>query len=210
MAERLEGKGLYGYVGAVSDITLVQPIIFTPRLELHHVPADRLITLLEDPENEAIYEGCTYTNPHRELMDNQGPLRWRVPQVKQDASLNKWFVRWLVLRSAREIVGSISFHNAPNRDGMVEIGLGVNPDFQGRGYAKEALVGMWSWVVEQPGVTVLRYTVSRSNVASVKIIQGFEFVHTGVQIDEEDGPEEIYEMSAREFTQRFATAWREP
>jgi RimJ/RimL family protein N-acetyltransferase len=194
----------------MSDLTLVQPIIHTSRLELHHVPADRLIVLLEEPENEGIYEGCSYTNPHRELMDHQGPLRWRVPQVKEDASLNKWFVRWMVLRSSREIVGSISFHNAPNVDGMVEIGLGVNPDFQGRGFAKEALVGMWSWVVEQPGVTVLRYTVSKSNVASVRIIQGFEFAHVGVQIDETDGPEEIYEMSAREFTRRFATTWCEP
>jgi RimJ/RimL family protein N-acetyltransferase len=190
-------------------MTLVQPIIHTPRLELHHVSAQRLIMLLEDPENVEIYEGCSYTNPYRELMDNQGPLRWRVPQVKENASLNKWFVRWMVLRSTNEIVGSISFHNAPSVDGMVEIGLGVHPEFQRRGYAREALVGMWSWVVEQPGVTVLRYTVSKSNVASVKIIQGFEFAHTGVQIDEADGPEEIYEMPAREFTRRYATTWRD-
>jgi RimJ/RimL family protein N-acetyltransferase len=193
----------------VSDTSLVQPTIYTPRLELHHISVSRLILLYESPDDVRIYEGLGYTNPHRELVDNPGPLRFRVPQVKENAGLNRWFVRWMVQRETREVVGSISFHGAPNADGMVEIGLGVNLIFQRRGYAKEALVGMWSWVVEQPGVKVLRYTVGASNVASMRIIEGFEFAHVGVQIDEEDGPEEIYEMSASEFIERYATSWRE-
>jgi RimJ/RimL family protein N-acetyltransferase len=122
-----------------------------------------------------------------------------VPQVKDDASLNKWFLRWMVLRSSKEIVGSTSFHGAPNAEGMVEIGLGVHPDFRGRGLAREALVGMWSWVVDEPGVNVLRYTVSATNLPSMKIIDSFGFTHVGVHDDERDGPEEIFEMSASEF-----------
>jgi RimJ/RimL family protein N-acetyltransferase len=67
---------------------------------------------------------------------------------------------------------------------------------------------MWSWVSEQADVRVLRYTVSAANVASMKLIAGFGFEHTGVQLDHESGPEEIFEMSAREFQKRFATRWR--
>lgn len=195
------------YVSGVPVEPETQPSIFTPRLVLHHISVPRLITLFEEPESGAIYDGCTYVNPHRELMDDQGPVRWRAAQVKGNAELNKWFMRWMVEKQSNEIVGSTSFHGAPDARGMVEIGLGVNPHFRGRGYAREALAGMWSWVSEQTDVAVLRYTVSSANVASVRLIARFGFEHTGVQLDHEDGPEEIYEMSAREFRQRFATRW---
>jgi [ribosomal protein S5]-alanine N-acetyltransferase len=175
---------------------------------LEHIAADRLLLLFEDPENEAVYEDRAYSNPHRELIDFPGPLHWRAPQVKENLELNMWFLRWMVLRDVQEIVGSISFHGAPNDVGMIEIGLGVNGAFQGRGYAREALLGMWSWVVEQPGVEVLRYTVSATNVASMKLIDRYGFTHIGVQIDERDGPEEIFEMSAQEFRSRHAVPWR--
>lgn len=197
------------YFGDVTDVPETQPPIFTPRLVLHHVSATRLITLFEEPDNGGIYEGCRYTNPHRVLMDDDsGPLRWRVPQVKEDAARNKWFVRWVVERVSEEIVGSMSFHGAPDSRGMIEIGLGVHPDFRGRGYAREALIGMWSWACEQADVNVLRYTVSSTNLASTKLIAGFAFAHVGVQIDDEDGPEEIYEMSAQGFRDRYATRWQ--
>lgn len=206
-----ESQGVHvGYLGGVSELTKTESDIYTPRLILAHISGDRLITLFEDPENESVYEGLDYSNPHRELVDNSGPLGWRAPQVKEDASLNKWFLRWMVLRSSKEIVGSTSFHGAPNADGMVEIGLGVHPDFRGRGLAREALVGMWSWVVEQPGVDTLRYTVSATNVPSMKIINGFGFTHVGVQNDEKDGPEEIFEMSASEFRRQHAAQWSQP
>jgi RimJ/RimL family protein N-acetyltransferase len=194
----------------VSELTQLQSDIYTPRLLLAHISGDRLITLFEDPENDSVYEGRGYSNPYRELVDHPGPLGWRVPQVKQDASLNKWFLRWMVLRSSTEIVGSTSFHGAPNAEGMVEIGLGVHSDFRGRGLAREALVGMWSWVVEQPGVNVLRYTVSATNVPSMKLVDSFGFTHVGVQNDAKDGPEEIFEMSASAFRQQHAEPWSAP
>jgi RimJ/RimL family protein N-acetyltransferase len=62
---------------------------------------------------------------------------------------------------------------------------------------------MWRWVCGEPGVKVLRYTVSPSNFPSVKIIEGFGFNYLGQQIDEEDGPENIYEMSVDQFMSKW-------
>ncbi len=180
-----------------------EEMIATPRLELHHISGADLISLFEAPEGISIYAGKSYTNPHRVLMDESGPLRWRVPQVKANPSVNKWFVRWMVDTATREIVGSISFHGPPDKQGMMEIGLGVHPGFQRLGYATEALVAMWSWVVKQPGVELLRYTVAPDNLASVAVVEKFGFTRVGQQIDPEDGPEDMYEMSAKEFLQRF-------
>ena len=181
-----------------------EEMIATHQLELHHICVDDLLSLFESPEDVSIYEGQPYGNPHRVLMDESGPLRWRVPQVKLNPSVNKWFVRWMVEKTSREIVGSISFHGPPDEAGMMEIGLGVHPDFQRLGFATEALTGMWTWVVEQPGVELLRYTVAPDNFASVALVKKFGFVCVGQQIDPEDGPEDIYEMSADEFRRRFS------
>ena len=180
-----------------------ETMILTPRLELHHICVEDLLTLFESP-GEASFAGKSYVNPHRILMDESGPLRWRVPQVKSDPSFNKWFVRWMVEKETREIVGSTSFHGPPDEVGMMEIGLGVHPNFQRRGYATEALTGMWSWVIDQPSVELLRYTVDPNNEASVAVIKKFDFERVGQQIDLEDGPEDIYEMSANEFRRRFS------
>ena len=126
----------------MNEWTLVQDVIQTPRLDLHHICAEDLITLYEDPENLAIYENQPYTNPYRQLMDDSGPLGWRVPQVKVNPEFNRWFVRWIVLRESGEIIGSTSFHGLPDADGMIEIGLGIHENFRNQGFARESLRGM--------------------------------------------------------------------
>ncbi len=132
-------------------------------------------------------------------MDAPGPLAWRVPQVKKDSSVNRWFVRWIVVKESAQIIGSTSFHAAPDKDGMVEIGLGIHRNFHNQGYGYEALKGMWSWACKHQEVKTLRYTVSADNAASVALVRKFGFIHVGQQIDDIDGPEEVYELSAQEF-----------
>lgn len=182
---------------------MYQPLISTERLELHHIPVDGLIELFEIKSDIKAIAGRDFTNPHCVLIDDSGPLAWRVPQVKEDPSTNRWFVRSIVLRESREIIGSTSFHGVPDEIGMVEIGIGIEEAFWGKGYAREALRGMWNWVCHEPGVKVLRYTVSPDNIASVKIIQHFGFSHKGQQMDEIDGPEDIYEMSVEDFKAKW-------
>jgi RimJ/RimL family protein N-acetyltransferase len=185
----------------MSDLNIRQGIIETPRLELHHISGAEVISLFETPEDIWIYEGKSYTNPYRQLMDDSGPLAWRVPQVKADPTINKWFVRWIVLKSSNEIIGSSSFHGAPNENGTIEIGLGIDPKFHNLGFGFEALTGMWRWVCAQEGVKILRYTVSITNLPSIALVNKFGFTRVGEQLDEIDGPEEIYEMSSAAFAE---------
>jgi RimJ/RimL family protein N-acetyltransferase len=181
-----------------------EPVIECARLDLHHISACDLVTLYEDPENVSIYAKGDFTNPYRVLIDGHSPLRWRVPQVKANPEVNKWFVRWMVLRETREIVGSLSFHGAPDENGMLEIGLGVHEKFWRRGFASEALLGMWLWAASQSSVLKFRYTVDPNNQASVGLVRKFAFTYVGQQIDDEDGPEDIYEMSVKDFLNQHA------
>ena len=180
-----------------------EPVIETKHLELHHLSAQAIIELFEKKSDSVALAGRNFSNPHRVLVDSSGPLRWRVPQVKVDPSVNKWFVRWIVLKETAEVIGSTSFHGVPDAEGMMEIGLGIEEPFQNKGYAKESLKGMWSWVSQFPEVKTLRYTVSPDNLPSIAVINYFGFEYKGQQIDEEDGPENIYEMSTSDFMSKW-------
>ncbi|MEI6108811.1 MAG: GNAT family N-acetyltransferase [Actinomycetes bacterium] len=183
-------------------------VIQTKQLGLHLIPVAELFMLHEDPDNKLLLVDRDFTNPYKELThEHSGPLRWRVPQVKADPATNIWFIRWIVLRATKEVVGSISFHAPPDEVGMIEIGFGICEPCRNKGYGKEALLGMWTWVIDQPGVQTLRYTVSASNGPSMAIINSLGFEHVGQQIDVEDGPEEIYEMSADEFRSRLVNGF---
>jgi len=182
-----------------------EPVILTPRLELHHLSGHAIIELFENKNDLVALLGQSFTNPHRVLVDSSGPLAWRVPQVKADPSVNRWFVRYIVLKESQEVIGSTSFHGVPDVDGMMEIGLGIEEAFHNKGYAREALTGMWKWVCAFPEVKTLRYTVSPDNLASIAVINYFGFEYKGQQIDEEDGPENIYEMSTKDFMARWGS-----
>ena len=181
-----------------------EPVIPCERLDLLHISASDLVILSEDPENLSIYNKGDFTNPYRVLIEGRSPLRWRVPQVKANPEVNRWFVRWMVLRETREIVGSLSFHGAPDENGMLEIGLGVHENFWRQGFGYEALLGMWLWAASQADVLKFRYTVDPNNEASVGLVRKFGFAHVGQQIDDEDGPEDIYEMSVKDFLKQHA------
>jgi len=185
--------------------TLAVKLIQTDRLDLHHIEADDLIYLFEKRDDSQVLAGKSFGNPYRVLIDFQGLLAPRIPQLNADPSLNKWFVRWVVLRNTQEIIGSTSFHGAPDENGVIEIGLEIESAFQRQGYGKEILHGMWGWVVTEPDVKILRYVVRPSNVASIALINSFGFNLIGEEIVENNEVANVYEMSADEYRQKSAS-----
>jgi ribosomal-protein-alanine N-acetyltransferase len=185
--------------------TLAVKLIQSDRLDLHHIEADDLIYIFEKRDDSEVLAGKDFRNPFRVLIDFQGSLASRIPQIQKDPSVNKWFVRWVVLRSTQEIIGATSFHGAPDENGVIEIGLEVESAFQRQGYGKEILQGMWGWVVTEPAIKILRYSVKENNVASIALINSFGFKLTGEQIDENNEVANVYEMSADDYRKRFAS-----
>lgn len=179
-------------------------MIQTSRLDLPAVQPHEYDLLAVDRDHPRLWVDRGFTNPHKHLVSDPGPLPYRIPRIKAEPGLAKYLLRLIVLRDRAEIIGSVGFHAGPDAIGMIEIGIGIEPDFWGQGYAKEALRGMWDWVVRDELVTTLRYTVSPENQPSQAIIKKFGFQLLGQQIDEEDGPEDIYEMSIDEYTSKFS------
>jgi RimJ/RimL family protein N-acetyltransferase len=64
---------------------------------------------------------------------------------------------------------------------------------------------MWNWALTHPEVKTLRYTVSPENAPSIAVIKYFGFDFKGQQLDDIDGPEDIYEMDRDSFQKRWGS-----
>jgi RimJ/RimL family protein N-acetyltransferase len=70
----------------------------------------------------------------------------------------------------------------------------VEPGYRRRGIATEVVRALFDWAVRDHGVCRFRASVSPNNVPSLAIIRGFGFRQVGVQIDDIDGKELVFEL----------------
>jgi len=178
-------------------------VIKTNRLLLYTVLPSEYEVLALDQADPKLWLDRGFSDPDEHFLTNQNPIKYRLPKVRQNPGYAKYLLRVAVLKDNPIIIASAGFHDAPDSDGMIEIGFGVAKKYQGNSYGQEILHGMWSWVVNDPLVKTLRYTVSPDNLISQYIIKKLGFEYKGQQIDEKDGPEDIYELSANNYKLRF-------
>jgi len=104
----------------------------------------------------------------------------------------------MVERATNVAVGSAAFKRPP-ADGAVEIAYGVDEEYQGRGYAKEAAAALVEFAFSNDGVRVVRAHTLRERSPSTSVLTacGFEFL--GEVMDPEDGLVWRWELAAPEF-----------
>jgi RimJ/RimL family protein N-acetyltransferase len=78
--------------------------------------------------------------------------------------------RLIVERSTSEVVGSLGLFWPPS-DGRVEIGYGVVPSRQGRGYASEAAAALTEFALSLDDVHTVHANVEPSNPASARVLE---------------------------------------
>ncbi|HLP23573.1 MAG TPA: GNAT family N-acetyltransferase [Microbacteriaceae bacterium] len=154
-----------------------------------------LVLVTERELKTGTLEDRPFANPHGVYSNEPLPRANRAADVASNPTHISWYYRIMVDRARNLAVGSISFHAAPDASGMAEIGLGVAEAERGKGFAGEAVRAMWDWASTQEGVRRLRYTVSPTNAPSIALIHRLDVPEIGVQIDEEDGPELIFETT---------------
>ena len=76
-----------------------------------------------------------------ELLDRPA-LKFTLDKLRQGPSQAAWWLYFVVLRdesSGRTLIGSAGYKGPPTEDGTVEVGYGILPEYQRRGYASEAV-----------------------------------------------------------------------
>ena len=88
-----------------------------------------------------------------------------------DPADQAWGHRQVVEQASGLVVGGIGFFGPPREGGEVEVGYGVVPSRQGRGYATEALQAMLAMAWADPRVTAVVAGTDPGNAASQRVLE---------------------------------------
>jgi RimJ/RimL family protein N-acetyltransferase len=160
-----------------------------------HLPAEAILALAD---GDLAGANAASPVPLTEWAVSESSVRtwqYRAVQAVQTPEDLPWITGVLWDDEAQVAVGQSGFHAAPDADGMLEVGYGVDPAYRRRGYARAALEIAIERSRSEPAVRTLRATISPDNEASLALIRQYPFVRNGEQWDEEDGLELIYELS---------------
>ena len=134
----------------------------TERLKLYvasREEMERLIAQEPDAEMKAAYT---------EMLDGclTHPEQWA------------WYAVWMIVKPDGTYVGDLCIKGLESF-GPVEIGYGVAPQFEGRGYTTEAVTAVVDWALNQPGVVCVEAETDPDNRASQRVLAKCGFVPTG-------------------------------
>ena len=150
--------------------------IETERLVLFPYTQENLALFNTDlPRFEEMY-GVRYQG--EELDDLlTGFLRKLEGEIAADPEHSLFFTEFLiVLKSSSRIIGSIDYKYVP-RDGVTEVGYGLNPAYEGNGYMTEALSAFLDFG-RQNGIRTVLADTGKDNARSQRVLQkcGFRFL----------------------------------
>ena len=170
--------------------------IVTERLNLRLLPEAGLeATINRDPDTLARLLGC-------EIPENWFAIarlaQMRLHQLKVDPDYLPWSLRAIILREIGEVAGYVNFHSRPDPQALggsapdaIELGYTVFPQYRRGGIARETITALLPWA-RLHGSHHAILSISPNNIASLALAQSFGFVKVGEQMDDIDGPEDIY------------------
>ena len=144
--------------------------IKTKRMTLRPMPDSEIEALMEridDDELRAAYG---------EMLDG----------CKRDPENRIWYTPWkMTLKDSQEFIGDLCF-KGPVKNHSVEIGYGIQPEYEGRGYTTEALQALTKWAFGQKDVVFVEAETAPDNKASQRVLEKCGFVPDGTT--GEEGP----------------------
>ncbi len=156
--------------------------IMTDRIE-----TDRLVLFPYTKENLALFNndlasfeetyGVVYRGEELDYLLT-GFLRKLEREIADDPENYLFFTEFLiVLRENSHVIGSIDFKYVP-RDGVTEVGYGMNPSYTGHGYMTEALTAFLGFG-KSLGIRTVRADTREDNFKSQNVLKrcGFVFTH---------------------------------
>jgi [ribosomal protein S5]-alanine N-acetyltransferase len=160
-------------------------------LMLRQANIHQLYKLLERPEHSEI-DGLWM--PMGEAIVPDFLIEFLIDRLNQEPENSFWWSPWFVVVESlvngvqqQLAVGMIGFKNAPDNDGIVEIGYGVVPSQQNLGFATQAVdLIVKEGFAHSKVKMIVAYTVP-SLSASGRVLAKNKFVRDGSKIDPDDG-----------------------
>ncbi|WP_078593073.1 GNAT family N-acetyltransferase [Evansella clarkii] len=126
----------------------------------------RLIPCTEETVAAAEYEA----GPH---------IKMHLEEMKENPHLKGWGVWYVIDIETDRIIGDIGFKGKPTLEKMVEVGYGILPSAQNRGYATEAVGELIRWAFTSPEVDKVTAECLDDNSPSIKVLEKLKMVPIG-------------------------------
>ena len=131
-----------------------------------------MIRLMSDEEIENLIEASS-------LDELRTAYREMLSGCKRDPENRVWYAPWkMTLKKDDTYIGNLSF-KGPAKDNVVEIGYGILPDQEGKGYTTEAVQAMTQWAFGNADVVFVEAEIEPENRASRRILEKCGFVSNG-------------------------------
>lgn len=144
----------------------LEPIV-TERLVLRRSHADDAPTISayrSDPEVHR-YQGWERTD-HEGVREEIESMASRAP-----GEPGGWVQFSVEERETGRLVGDVGMSPAEDEPGVIKVGYTMDPAFQGRGYATEAVVALIAYAFDALGADVVRAYASAANLPSIRVAE---------------------------------------
>ena len=150
--------------------------IETERLVLFPYTAENLALFNTDLERFEELYGVKYRGEELDYLLTEF-LKKLEKEIADDPDNYLFFTEFLiVLKESSHIIGSIDYKYVP-RDGITEVGYGLNPAYEGHGYMTEALNAFLAFG-KGLGIERVRADTLKDNIRSQNVLKrcGFSFL----------------------------------
>lgn len=103
-----------------------------------------------------------------------------LPNSKDTNNDRLYYTLWIIVdKKLNCITGGVLFTGPPNENGDIEIGYGINPEFQKQGYATEMVKLICAWSFEQKNISAVIAKTDHDNFPSNKTLLKNGFAKIG-------------------------------
>ena len=96
----------------------------------------------------------------------------------QHPDQREWYAMWMIELRDGTHIGDLCFKGLDAK-AMTEIGYGILEEYQGQGYATEAVGAAVHWALQQPGMKRVEAETEPDNRASQRVLEKCGFLPSG-------------------------------
>ena len=156
------------------------PTLLTPRLQLIALDVHQLALVLQDVQ---AFETSLNVLMMRSWMTDRvrRAIAMKMDKMQRaESAQHDWLTYWLIVIKDEQIgAGMLGFKGFPDENGSTEIGYGIDPACQGKGFMREAVRALIDWAFTHSFCSVITAT-EVENPASRRLLEklGAELVST--------------------------------
>lgn len=166
------------------------PALATENLNLRKMQPSDAADLFEMRSDPRMHE-YTDTLPDRSMDETTA----YIAKMLDGVAKNQWIIWTIEHKASNKVIGSVSIWNIDAETMCAELGYGIAPEYQGRGFMKEALLEAAEYGLASMKLKRLDAYTEETNICSLKLLEKCGFIETGKADDQGYVHDRVYHMT---------------